>query len=121
VIKAVKFVSVPVNDQDRALAFYTDALGFLVATDQPFDERQRWIELRLPGADTRVVLFMMDGWEDKVGQMLNFTFAADNVERTYQELLAKGVQFDSPPASQPWGTFAVFRDSEGNGFVLSSK
>ena len=38
-IKAVKFVSVPVRNQDRALAFYTGKLGFQVVTDQPFDER----------------------------------------------------------------------------------
>ena len=36
-IKAVKFVSIPVRDQDRALAFYTEKLGFTVLTDQPFD------------------------------------------------------------------------------------
>ena len=118
-IKGVKFVSVPVRDQDRALAFYTERLGFAVATDQPFDDRQRWIELRLPGADTRVVLFVMDGWEDRIGQMMNVTFATDDIEKSYQELSARGVTFEGPPQVQPWGSFAVFRDSEGNGFVLS--
>ena len=44
-IKAIKFVSVPVSDQQRALDFYTQTLGFRVITDQPFDDNQRWIEL----------------------------------------------------------------------------
>ena len=42
-IKAIKFASIPVTDQDRALAFYTSKLGFRILTDQQFDEKQRWI------------------------------------------------------------------------------
>ena len=52
-IKGVKFASIPVSNQDRALAFYTEKLGFRLLTDQPFSEEQRWVELGLPGADTR--------------------------------------------------------------------
>src|ERR1700759_3760605 len=64
-IKQVKFVSIPVADQKRALDFYTDKLGFTIITDQPFDEKQRWIELLIPKADTRVVLFTMQGDENR--------------------------------------------------------
>jgi len=42
-IRGIKFASIPVTDQDRALAFYTEKLGFRVATDQPFSDEQRWI------------------------------------------------------------------------------
>ena len=56
-IKGVKFASIPVTDQDRALAFYTEKLGLRLLTDQPFSDEQRWIELGIPGADTRIVLF----------------------------------------------------------------
>src|ERR1051325_7845765 len=52
-LKQIKFVSIPVRDQNRALNFYTDKLGFTIITDQPFDEKQRWIELRIPKAETR--------------------------------------------------------------------
>src|SRR5262249_35173695 len=44
-IRGVKFVSIPVTDQDRALKFYTETLGFRLVTDQPFSPEQRWIEL----------------------------------------------------------------------------
>ena len=44
----IKFVSVPTRDQDRALAFWTEKVGLSVVTDQPFDGKQRWIELRFP-------------------------------------------------------------------------
>jgi predicted enzyme related to lactoylglutathione lyase len=120
-ISAIKFVSVPVHDQDRALAFYTNALGFTVATDQPFGETQRWIELKIPGADTRLVLFTPDGHEDRIGGAQPLTFLSANVEATYAELRARGVEFLAGPDTQPWGTYATFKDSEGNQFVLSSK
>ena len=54
-ITHVKLVSLPVRDQDRALDFFTDKLGFSILTDQPFDDKQRWIELKPPKAETRVV------------------------------------------------------------------
>jgi catechol 2,3-dioxygenase-like lactoylglutathione lyase family enzyme len=66
-IRGVKFVSIPTRDQDRALDFWTQKVGFQVATDQPFGGGQRWIELRIPGADTRFVLFTPPGHEDRIG------------------------------------------------------
>ena len=66
-IRRIKFTSIPVQDQDAALDFYTSKLGFRVATDQPLGE-QRWIELRIPGADTRVVLYTPPGQEDRIGR-----------------------------------------------------
>ena len=70
-IKQVKFVSIPVEDQDRALDFYTEKLGFTIITDQPFDEKQRWIELRVPKAETRVVLFTTDEDKGRVGTFMS--------------------------------------------------
>lgn len=120
-IKGIKFASVPVRDQDRALGFYTGSLGFRVVTDQPFDDGQRWIELGIPGAETRLVLFTPDGHEDRIGTQSNVTFMADDVEQTYEELTARGVEFEGPPESMPWGTYAIFADPDGNRFVLSSR
>lgn len=119
-IRHIKFASIPVRDQDAALAFYTDTLGFSIVTDQPMGD-SRWIELRIPGAETRVVLFTMDGQEDRIGTPSNIVFASDDVESTYAELVERGVAFEAPPAKQPWGTFATFTDPDGNQFVLSSK
>jgi catechol 2,3-dioxygenase-like lactoylglutathione lyase family enzyme len=120
-IKGIKFASIPVKDQDRALEFYTERLGFRVLTDQPFDDKQRWIELGIPGAATSLVLFTPEGHEDRIGGFSNVTFYTDNVQRTYEELRAKGVEFVQEPQSADWGTAAVFKDVDGNVFVLSSK
>jgi predicted enzyme related to lactoylglutathione lyase len=119
-IKQIKFVSIPVADQNRALDFYTDKLGFTIITDQPFDEKQRWIELRVPKAETRVVLFTPEGDEKRIGSFMNMSYACDDIDKTYAELNKRGVEFEGPPQKQPWGTYAMFKDSEGNRFVLSS-
>jgi len=120
-IKGVKFVSIPVRDQQRALDFYTSKLGFTIMTDQPFDGGRRWLELRIPGAETRVVLFTPDGWEDRIGGFLNVVFFSDNVEKTAADLASKGVEFVQPPKKEPWGTSAIFKDADSNQFVLSSR
>lgn len=120
-IKSIKFASIPVRDQDRALEFYTSKLGFSIVTDQPMGEGQRWIELGIPGAETRVVLFTAQGQEDRIGTFSNIVFSSENVEKTYQELSQKGVEFAEEPKKQAWGTFAVLKDPDGNQFVLSTK
>jgi predicted enzyme related to lactoylglutathione lyase len=119
-IKQLKFVSIPTRDQARAVKFYTEQLGFEVATDQPFNDRQRWIELRIANAATRVVLFTPQGQEDRVGTFFNGSFECDDVEATYRQLSKRGVEFVREPEKQPWGTMAIFRDLDGNQFVLSS-
>ena len=120
-IKGVKFASIPVADQDRALAFYTEKLGFKVATDQPFDDNQRWIELKTPAGDARVVLFTPDEHRDRIGTFSHVAYWTDDVEKTYEELHAKGVEFVKAPEKADWGTAAIFKDSEGNVFVMSSR
>jgi catechol 2,3-dioxygenase-like lactoylglutathione lyase family enzyme len=119
-IRGVKFVTIPVTDQDRALAFYTQKLGFRVVTDQPYDAEQRWIELRIPGADTRIVLFRF-GETLKPGGNTNLTFWTDDVEATAHELKGRSVQFVMEPQREDWGTAAAFEDLDGNRFGLSSK
>jgi predicted enzyme related to lactoylglutathione lyase len=119
-ITHLKFVGIPVRDQERALGFYTQKLGFELATDQPFDDKQRWIELRVANSATRFVLFTPEGHEDRIGTFFNGSLACDDVEATFRQLSKRGVEFVSEPATQPWGTFAIFKDSEGNQFVLSS-
>ena len=119
-IRHLKFAGVPTRDQDRALAFWTEKVGFRVATDQPMGG-QRWIELAIPGAETRIVLFTPEGHEDRIGSFFNGSFGCDDVAYTYAQMKAKGVEFEGEPQVQPWGTFAKFRDPDGNTFVLASR
>ncbi|HEV2533582.1 VOC family protein [Phenylobacterium sp.] len=120
-IKKLNFASIPTRDQDRALAFWTETMGFKVATDQPMGPNQRWIELTIPGAQTAIVLFTPEGHEDRIGTFFNGSFGCDDVDYSYEQLVKRGVEFTGPPEKQPWGTFARFRDPDGNTFVLSSR
>jgi catechol 2,3-dioxygenase-like lactoylglutathione lyase family enzyme len=119
-IKALKFVSIPVSDQDRALEFYTKKLGFRVITDQPFDSAQRWIELGVGEGGAGVTLFTPEAHKDRVGSFTGISFTSDDVMATWKEMAANGVEFVSEPVQAEWGTSAVFKDPDGNQFVLSS-
>jgi predicted enzyme related to lactoylglutathione lyase len=118
-IEAVRVVGVCVSDQQKALAFYTQKLGFDVIRDDPMGPDARWIEVAPPGAQTHVVLFTPPGLENRIGTFANVVFLAKDIQATYQELKRRGVQFTEPPTRQPWGgTQALFVDQDGNGFVL---
>jgi catechol 2,3-dioxygenase-like lactoylglutathione lyase family enzyme len=120
-IRGIKFVSVPVSDQDKALQFFTEKLGFKVATDQPFNEKQRWIELLIPGAETGLVLFTPEGHENRIGGFQPLSFISDDAFATAKTLKERGVEFVSEPKKESWGTSAIFKDPDGNQYVLSSR
>ena len=119
-IQSVKHVSIPVKDQDKALEFYTKLLGFEIVCDVPFGMKQRWIELKIPQANTQIVLFTPEGHEDRVGTFSNVVFNCSNIQSTYEELKKRGVEFVHPPKEEPWGSFTLFKDVDGNVFCLSS-
>ena len=114
----VKFVSIPVTDQKRALDFYTKRLGFSIFTDQPLGD-QRWIELQVGRSETKIVLFTPKGHEAWIGKPLNISFRCDDIEKTVAELRERGVAFEGEPQKFDWGWHAQFKDPDGNVFSLS--
>jgi catechol 2,3-dioxygenase-like lactoylglutathione lyase family enzyme len=118
-IKRVKFVGLTVKDFDKALDFYTNKLGFEVLSNQPAGPG-RWIELRIPGADTQVVLSGFGSPPDPKSQMPAVVFAVDDLDATYEELKKKGVDFTQAPRKESWGSSAMFRDPDGNLVLLST-
>jgi len=120
-IRGVKIVSIPVSNQDASLKFYTEKLGFKVATDQPFDDKQRWIELLIPGSDTKIALFTPQGHENRIGGFQPMTFWCDDVFATAGEMQEKGVELSAEPRKESWGTMGIFKDPDGNQFVFSSR
>ena len=77
---------------------------------QPFDGKQRWL-----------ALFTPKGHEDRIGGFQPLTFWCDDVFASAKVLQSKGVEFVAEPKAEIWGTFAIFKDTDGNQFVLSSK
>jgi predicted enzyme related to lactoylglutathione lyase len=120
-ITHVKFVSIPTGDQDRALAFWTEKVGFTLMSDQPFDDKQRWIELATGNSPTRFVLFTPEGQEQRIGSFFNGALACDDLEATHRQLSERGVEFVTGPQKSHWGGFAIFKDPDGNQFVLSTR
>ena len=109
-IRGIKFVSVPVKDQDAALAFWTEKCGFKVATDQVFGP-QRWIELLIPGAETGLVLFTMPGDEARIGTPQPMSLWCDDVSATAAAMKAKGVKFVTGPEEGELGNERNLRGS----------
>ena len=121
-IRGVKIVSIPVKNQDVALKFYTEKLGFKVATDQEMAPGgQRWIELMIPGSDTKLALFTPPGYESRIGGVQPMTFWTDDVFATAEQMKKKGVELTTEPKKEIWGTMAKFKDPDGNEFVFSSR
>jgi catechol 2,3-dioxygenase-like lactoylglutathione lyase family enzyme len=120
-IRGIKIVGIPVSNQDVALKFYTEKLGFKVVTDQPFTPTQRWIELSIPGSgEGNIALFTPAGQEDRIGSFHSLTFWCDDVVATANVLKSRGVDI-TDPRKEVWGTFAKFKDPDGNEFVFSSR
>jgi catechol 2,3-dioxygenase-like lactoylglutathione lyase family enzyme len=120
-IRGIKFVGIPVRNQDASLKFYTEKLGFKVITDQPFSETQRWIELLIPGAESGLALFTPKGHEDRIGNFQSISFWCDDLFATAKVLKSNGVEFAAEPRKEQWGPMAIIKDVDGNQFVLSEK
>ncbi|HET9240741.1 MAG TPA: VOC family protein [Oligoflexus sp.] len=117
----VKLVSVIVDDQDKALRFYTEVLGFQKKTEIPLPEH-KWVTLvSKDGPSVELALetnahpaaraFQKAIYEDEIPLL---TFFSDDVQKESEALVEKGVVFRVPPTQAAWGTYAVFEDTCGN-------
>lgn len=124
-IDRVSTVSVFVDNQDRAKEFYTHVLGFELRKDTPLypGATSRWVAVAPKGSETEVILYLPDeNWEHYkpvVGKSQALTFNVTDMQKLHAELKAKGVTFVQEPDKQPWGTYAIIVDSEGNHLILS--
>ena len=112
-------VMVPVSDQDDAIAFYTDTLGFSLVADVPFGEGDRWIEVAPPGGGATVALVPSRG-EYEVGRMTGIAFESSDPRADHAELEARGVDVDAELMGGD-GTVPLlffFRDRDGNHLML---
>ncbi|HEX5782710.1 MAG TPA: VOC family protein [Solirubrobacteraceae bacterium] len=124
-----------VHDQDEALAFYTEKLGFEVRADVTLPEMGdfRWLAVGPAGQDDFSVVLMAipgapvmdDSTADQVRDLMGKGFAGtvflttDDVRASYEELKARGVEFTETPEDRPYGIDAGFRDPSGNSFRLT--
>jgi predicted enzyme related to lactoylglutathione lyase len=132
-IRRMSHAAIFVNNQEEALQFYRDKLGFQVHTDAMVGPDFRWLTLNTQDdPDFELVLMeiksgmLMD--ESTATQLREIlakgvlgagVFNTDDCRGTYEELKSKGVQFVSEPADRPYGVEAVFKDNSGNWFSLT--
>lgn len=116
-IERIGIVSVPVTDQARAKAFYTEVLGFEVVADNPMGEgKARWVQLRPAGAQTSIVLVT---WFEamKPGGLRGTVLEVDDMDATRATLAKRGLETGDAMV-EPYGTFSLFDDPDGNGWIL---
>jgi len=121
--RAIALVSLVVRDYDEALAFYIGTLGFELVEDTPVPEQaKRWVVIRPPGGAGGAQLLLARASSDEqatrignqTGQRVFLFLHTDDLARDHAAWTANGVVFVRPPARQPYGTVAVFKDLYGN-------
>jgi catechol 2,3-dioxygenase-like lactoylglutathione lyase family enzyme len=135
-LKQLTHTQIWVNDQDEALAFYTEKLGMELREDVTVPElgNFRWVSVGLPGQDVSITLMAVPGppvFDDETraaihellakGAAGGLFFATDDVQETYEELKGRGVEFLQEPTEQPYGVDAGFRDPSGNNFRMAKR
>ncbi len=131
-IKRLSHTTIWVLDQERALAFYTEKLGFEVRSDVTMPEMGnfRWLAVGPPSQpDFAIVLMAIPGapvMDDETGEQVRTLMAkgfagtvfltTDDVRADYEDLTGRGVEFSEAPEERPYGIDAGFRDPSGNSF-----
>ena len=110
----IHFDSIPATDVERARDFYRDTLGFVVERDNPYGD-DRWVFMRIPGADTLLHFEKRDSVPKTETPAL--VLVTEDVDAACDTLKSRGIAIKQGPADAPWepGTrWAMIDDSEGN-------
>lgn len=134
-ITRLSHTTIYVTDQEAALRFYTETLGFQVRTDVTMDNGFRWTTIGLEAQPDLEIVLM----EPKPGPMFDKetidqlralvtrgalgagVMEVDDCRRTYEELKAKGVEFVAPPEDKFYGIEALLKDNSGNWFSMTQR
>ena len=123
-MQQISHVSLMVRDQQEALDWYTQKLGWVVKSDEPFpgDDSNRWVTVAPQGQTELEVVLQPAQWgpdgnvESRTAQIGNgpgFVIITDDCRGECELLSAKGVTIIEPPSQLPWGTSALFADLYG--------
>jgi predicted enzyme related to lactoylglutathione lyase len=112
----ISTVTLLVKDVDRAIDFYTKKLGWEKTMDAPMGDGTRWVTVAPPNA--QAAFYLAQRWPDrpdvKAGGSTGVILEVDDVYQTQTEFAKKQIEFTEAPRTEPWGGWAMFKDSEGN-------
>jgi predicted enzyme related to lactoylglutathione lyase len=115
-IHKIATVTIAVKDQDEALVWFTEKLGFETRRDISIPGT-RWLTVAPPGQ--KEVDFLLASWfPEKIGMNATCVVETDDCQKTYKELVGRGVRFTQEPQERPYGVEAVFKDPWGNSYAL---
>ena len=120
-LEKIFYTTMLVGDQDRALDFYTNVLGFEQRVDNPTPDGLRFLTVGIDGQDFQLVL-----WPGTPGQAqptqgripASCTIETDDLRKEYEALKSRGVKFETDVLEFPWGYIAQFDDPDGNRLQL---
>jgi lactoylglutathione lyase len=117
-IRHIATAAVYVEDQKKALDFWTETMGFEKRNERDMGNGYSWLEVAPPGAQSSLVIYpraLMTDWKERKPSIV---FLCDDLERYCVVIKRRGVEFVQEPKQLPWGPLAIFRDNDGNEFML---
>jgi len=119
-ISKVGTVIVPVSDQDRAIEFYVDTLGFEKRADIPFGNGYRWVEVAPADAATTIAIAPPPEGATVGGRETGIALNTDDVDAVHADLKGRGVDVDAEVSrmGDPVPPMFWFRDPEGNSLMV---
>jgi catechol 2,3-dioxygenase-like lactoylglutathione lyase family enzyme len=112
----LELVPVPVSDVDRAIAFYTEKIGFNLDHDHQVNEQLRFVQLTPPGSACSIAIGT-GLTEMAPGSIQGLQMVVPDARAAREELLGRGAEVSEVDV-QPWGSFVYFSDPDGNTWAL---
>jgi len=107
----IELVSIPVTDTDRAIAFYTEQVGFTLDHDHRVSDKIRFVQITPPGSACSILVGQLSGMAP--GSQQGLQCVIDDADAALAQLREAGVDAHGVD-EQPWGRFVTFSDPDGN-------
>lgn len=121
--KRLALVAILVPEYDAGIAFFVDVLGFDLLQDTPISATKRWVRVGHAGSGAEFLLARaVDDQRNFIGKQgggrVWLFLETDDFKTDHADMIAKGVHFEGPARSEPYGDVAVFNDPFGNRWDL---
>lgn len=121
-ITGIASTSIFVKDQQESLNFWVDKVGFVVICDLQLESNFRWVEIAPRSSDSSINLYPKSLISKKdLIPMPVIIFRTNDIQSTFNNLKARGVTFSRNPLKSILGIHAMFKDVDGNEFLILEK